>query len=69
MVDIPDEITRVETEIKAYPLTNDERTALKWIGRIIGGIVLVVALALAVNWGLSHFGGQDRYDEKSFFGR
>jgi len=69
VVDIPDEITRIENEIKAYPLTEDERTALKWIGRITGGIVLVVALALAVNWGLSHVGGHDRYDEKSFFGR
>lgn len=69
MVDIPDEITRVETEIKAYPLTDDERTALKWIGRIIGGIVLVVGLALAMNWGLSHFGGHNGYDDNSFMGR
>ena len=69
MVDIPDEITRIDTEIKAFPLTKDERTALKWFGRITGGIVLVVVLALGVNWGLSHVGGHDRYDNNSFMGR
>jgi hypothetical protein len=68
VVDIPDEITRIETPIKAFPLTDDERTALRWIGRITGGIVLVVILAIGVNWAAGHIGGQEQYGRHSFMG-
>ena len=69
MVDIPEEITRIETPITAFPLTPGGWLKLKRLGQIAGGIFLVLVLALGVNWAMSHIGSQNKYNNQSFMGR
>lgn len=72
MVDIPDEIALIKTPIKAFPLSEDEKDSSRRFGIVLGGVFLILLLALGVNWALSHLhGSRNNYEQNNpaFWGK
>ena len=67
---LPDEITRIENEIKSLPLSEDEKASWKAGGKILAAIIVIIAVAWAGNAAFkgSPFGSNSRGDN-SYFGR